>query len=94
MTNEELKKLMEFIVTQQAEFTVKQSQILDIHFETAKRQSEFEKLTENRIQFIIEHQAEFDNKLEKLADNMKDLIEGLRSVSKRVETLEDDKKKE
>ncbi|KAF0248176.1 MAG: hypothetical protein FD167_2418 [bacterium] len=94
MTNEEIQKLMEFIVTQQAEITVKQSQLLDIHFETAKRQAEFEKLTENRIQFIIEHQAEFDNKLERLADNVKDLTEGLRSVSKRVEKLEDNKKEE
>lgn len=121
MTNEELKKLMEFIVTQQAEmsikqaeitaqqaeitaqqaeitakqdgFATKQAQIMDIHFETAKRLAEFEKITENRIQFIIEHQAAFDIKLEKLSDDVKDLIGGLRQVSKRVDKLEDDKKK-
>ncbi|MBI4851661.1 MAG: hypothetical protein HY819_07690 [Acidobacteria bacterium] len=101
MTNEEIQKLMEFIVTQQAEITVKQSQILDIQFETAKRQAEYEKRQEefeikfnNKLGALLDWQAHFDTKLEELTANVKDLTDGLRSVSKRVDKLEDDRKKE
>lgn len=116
MTYGEIQKLMEFIVTQQAEITVqqaeitaqqnkmsvkqddfaiKQAQIMDIHFETAKHLAEFEKITGNRIQFIIEHQADLNIKMEELAkeskaakEEIKELAKDLRSVSKRVDKLE------
>ncbi|KAF0248413.1 MAG: hypothetical protein FD167_2181 [bacterium] len=108
MTNEEIKKLMEFIVTQQAEITVKQSQILDIQFETAKRQSEYEQRQaefetkfNNKLEALLDWQAHFDIKLDELTINVKDLTSdvkdltnGLRSVSKRVDKLEDDKENE
>jgi len=75
MTNEEIQKLMEFIITQQAEITAKQAkfetrqdhfetrqaQILDIHFETARRQVEHEK-------YLAEFEIKFNNKLDALLD--------------------------
>lgn len=82
MTNEEIQKLMEFIITQQAEITAqqaeitakqakfetrqdhfetRQAQILDIHFETAIRQAEHEKL-------MAEFEIKFNNKLDALLD--------------------------
>lgn len=98
MTNEEIQKLMEFIITQQAEITVKQSQMLDMQFETAKRQSEYEQRQaefeirfNNRLDALLDWQAHFNIKLEELTDNVKGLTDGLKSVSKRVDKLEDDK---
>lgn len=75
MTNEEIQKLMEFIITQQAEITAKQAkfetrqdhfetrqaQILYIQFETARRQVEHEKL-------MAEFEIKFNNKLDALLD--------------------------
>ncbi|MFY9225884.1 MAG: hypothetical protein WAQ98_24610 [Blastocatellia bacterium] len=110
MTNEEIQKLMEFIVSQQAEITVKQAQMLDIQFETAKRQpeyeqrqiefqakyeqrqAEFETKFNNKLDALLDWQAHFNIKLEELTDNVKELTDGLKSVSKRVDKLEDDKK--
>ena len=85
MTNDEIQKIMEFILQQQAESTKQQA-------ESTKRQAEFEKLTENRIQFIIEHQAEYEkrqaefeerlnNKIETLADTVNTLSKVLDFIS-------------
>ncbi len=101
MTYEEIQKTMEFIVTQQAEMTVKYSQILDIQFETARKQAEYEKKQaemetrfNNKLEELLDWQANFDVKLDRLADKVDDLTNGLRDVSKRVDKLEDDKKDE
>jgi phage host-nuclease inhibitor protein Gam len=101
MTYEEIQKTMEFIVTQQAEMTVKYSQILDIQFETARKQAEYEKKQaemetrfNNKLEALLDWQANFDVKLDRLADKVDDLTNGLRDVSKRVDKLEDDKKDE
>ncbi len=48
MTNEEIKDLMEFILKQQAEFRT------DL--------ANFERITGNRIQFIVEQQASFESR--------------------------------
>ncbi|MFY9224651.1 MAG: hypothetical protein WAQ98_18400 [Blastocatellia bacterium] len=48
MTNEEIKDLMEFILKQQAEFRA------DL--------ANFERITGNRIQFIVEQQASFESR--------------------------------
>ncbi|KAF0248998.1 MAG: hypothetical protein FD167_1597 [bacterium] len=93
MTNEEIQKLMEFILTQQSEFRADLALTNKTLSDMVVRQGEFEKLTENRIQFIIEHQAEYEkrqaefeerlnNKIESLSDNLDQLRDTVNTLSK------------
>lgn len=86
MTNEEIQKLIEFIITQQAEMSVKHAQILDIQFETAKRQGEYEKRQ-------AEFEIKFNNKLDALLDWQAKFSIDLEDLRKETKEFRDDLKK-
>ncbi|MBK7995090.1 MAG: hypothetical protein IPK14_17410 [Blastocatellia bacterium] len=86
MTNKEIQKLIEFIITQQAEMSVKHAQILDIQFETAKRQGEYEKRQ-------AEFEIKFNNKLDALLDWQAKFSIDLEDLRKETKEFRDDLKK-
>ncbi len=96
MTNEEIQKLMEFIVTQQAEMSVKHAQILDIQFETAKRQDEFEKRQDefeikfnNKLDALLDWQAKFSIDLEDLRKETKEIRDDLKETKNTLKETND-----
>lgn len=89
MTNEEIQKLMEFIVTQQAEMSVKHAQILDIQFETAKRQDEFEIKFNNKLDALLDWQAKFSIDLEDLRKETKEIRDDLKETKNTLKETND-----
>jgi hypothetical protein len=88
MTNEEIQKLMEFIITQQAEITaqqaemsIKQRQMLDIQFETIKRQNEFEIKFNNKLDALLDWQAKFSLDLEVGREEIKEIKNTLQKTN-------------
>lgn len=89
MTNEEIQKLMEFIITQQAEMSVKHAQILDIQFETAKRQDEYEIKFNNKLDALLDWQAKFSIDLEDLRKETKEFRDDLKKTKDTLKETND-----
>lgn len=96
MTNEEIQKLIEFIITQQAEMSVKHAQILDIQFETAKRQGEYEKRQaefeikfNNKLDALLDWQAKFSIDLEDLRKETKEFRDDLKQTKDTLKETKD-----
>ncbi|MBI4853558.1 MAG: hypothetical protein HY819_17330 [Acidobacteria bacterium] len=84
MTNEEIQKLMEFILQQQAE--------------SSKRQAEHNTKVDNQIEFLLEQQAKHEAEIHELRiaseKSSNKLNEAMASLAKTVEIVESEAKQD
>jgi len=68
MTNEEMQKLMEFIVNQQAQITSRQADMVEQQAKAEARQTQFEESTNKKIDFLLDQQAKINTNVQLLTE--------------------------
>ena len=92
MTNEEIQRVMEFIVKQQESFADRMEQMLELHAQSEKRISRLETATVHLYNATIElskAQKELTDKQKELAEKMAELAEAQAHTDRRLDALID-----
>jgi DNA repair exonuclease SbcCD ATPase subunit len=92
MTNEEIQRVMEFIIKQQESFSDRMGQMLELHAQSEKRISRLETAVVNLFNAATElskSQKELAEKQKELAEKMAELAEAQAHTDQRVNVLID-----
>jgi flagellar motility protein MotE (MotC chaperone) len=92
MTNEEIQRVMEFIIKQQESFSDRMEQMLELHAQSEKRISRIETATihlYNAATELSKSQKELTEKQKELTEKMAELAEAQAHTDRRLDALID-----
>ena len=92
MTNEEIQRVMEFIIKQQESFSDRMGQMLELHAQSEKRTSRLETAVVNLYNATTElnkAQKELNRAQKELAEKMAELAEAQAHTDRRLDALID-----